>query len=184
MADSCVVSSAEVPSRRRLWRYTGAVAIAVSVSLVGSAWLDPPDAIAQEDELLAPEVSDDVLVVFEFADFETQVFSELQGITSEIAVIDPPPRRPRVDVRVSAVVSRPLSADLALWDWHQRIIKSGKIQERRSGSIVVLDLTGEEISRWSFLGGYPSFYGGVMVGNNPFTETVTMQFEKIERVSP
>lgn len=184
MADSCVVPCAEFRSRRRLWKSTFAIAFAVAVFLMGSAWLDPPAALAQEEDNLLPRVSDEVLVVFEFADFESQIFSRLEGLPSEIVAVGPPPHRPRINGRVSAAVSRPLSADRDLWDWHQRIIESGQIHERRSGSIVVLDPAGGELARWSFTNGWPSKIevGTLKAGaSEVLTEEITITFEKIER---
>lgn len=182
MADSCVVPCAKIRSRRGLWKSTVVVAFAVAVLLMGSAWLDPPAALAQEEDNLLPRVSDEVLVVFEFADFETQVFSELQRITSGVVAGDPPPRRPRAEGRASAVVSRPLTADRDLWDWHQRIIESGRIHERRSGSIVVLDPAGEELARWNFTNGWPSKIevGTLEAGQSEvLVEEITITFQEI-----
>lgn len=184
MADSCVVPSAEFRSRRRLRKITVAAAFAVAILLMGSAWLDPPAALAQEESNLLPQVSDEVLVVFEFADFETQVFSELHGIPSEVEIVEAPPHRPRANGRVSAVVSRTLSADRDLWDWHRRIIENGRIHERRSGSIVVLDPAGVELARWSFTNGWPSKIevGTLEAGTSEvLTEKITITAETIER---
>lgn len=183
MADSCSVPLIEVRSKRRLWKSTVAVAFAVVVYLMGSAWLDPPAALAQEDDVLLPRVSDEVLVVFEFADFEPQEFKEVSGLKSESQVVEAPPHRPRVEGRVSAVVSRPLSADRDLWDWHQRIIESGRIDERRSGSIVVFDAAGGEIARWNFTLGWPSEIdvGTQADTSEVLTEKITITFEEIQR---
>lgn len=184
MADSCDIPRAEIRWRRRHWKSTIAVAFAVATLLMSLAWLDPPASLAQEEDNLLPRVSDEVLVAFEFADFEPQVFSELRRITSEVVDGDPPPRRPRADGRVSAVVSRPLTADRDLWDWHQRIIRSGRIEERRSGSIVVLDPAGREIAKWNFTNGWPSKIevGTLKAGQSEIlVEQVTITFQEIER---
>lgn len=186
MEASNVVPNAEVRSRRRLWKSTVAVAFAVAFLGMGPAWLDPPDALAQGDD--PPQLS----ISLEFDGFEPQVFSEIRGLSSEIDAIElrhSRPRQPRVDGRASVVLSRQLSADRDLWDWHKRIVESGRIQERRSGSIVVLDPSGGEIARWSFTNAWPSeiFTGGLRVATgdiNVLVETVTLQAETIERESP
>lgn len=192
MADSYVVPDAEVRSRRRLWKSTVALAFAVAFLGMGPAWLDPPDALAQEND--PPQLS----VSLEFDGLEPQVFTELQGITTEVVAVGPQRRRPTpkltqsiADGKLSAVVSRPLSADRDLWDWHQRIIESGRIRELRSGSIVVFDAAGGEIARWNFTNGWPAkvHTGGAFValgdGSIHFlVETVTIHFQKIEAGSP
>jgi phage tail-like protein len=48
--------------------------------------------------------------------------------------------------------------DSELWDW-RKIIMSGK-DERKNGSIVLLDATGAEKKRWNFREGWPTKWTG------------------------
>ncbi len=45
-----------------------------------------------------------------------------------------------------------------LWEWHQQVTQ-GNIQ-RKNGSIVLLNSTGEETWRWNFVGAYPARWSG------------------------
>jgi phage tail-like protein len=77
----------------------------------------------------------------------------------------------------------------ALWKWFMTIRDSGmsadnRNGERKNGSIVIYDTTLTEVSRWNFYDGWPSKIAsdGVEVGkNDPVAETITLQYEKLER---
>lgn len=76
-----------------------------------------------------------------------------------------------------------------LWKWFNAIRDKGMStssldQRRKNGSIIIYDSTLKEVSRWNFYNAWPSKISNdsFTVGNNdPVSETVTVQYEKLER---
>ena len=69
-----------------------------------------------------------------------------------------------------------------LYDWHLAAV-NGQTQ-RKNGSIVVLDDTGQEKVRWNFFGAWPSKYAGPSFsakGNDVAIETLTVSCERMLR---
>ena len=69
-----------------------------------------------------------------------------------------------------------------LYDWYGDIV-NGKIQ-RKNGSIIVLDLEGNEKVRWNFFNGWPTKWDGpdfTAKGNDVAIETLEIVHEGIER---
>lgn len=69
-----------------------------------------------------------------------------------------------------------------LYDWYRDVI-NGKIQ-RKTGSIVVLDVDGKEKVRWNFKDGWPTKYNPADMnakGNEVAIETLEIAIEGIER---
>lgn len=69
-----------------------------------------------------------------------------------------------------------------LFDWYQDIA-NGKI-ERKNGSIIVLDLEGNEKVRWNFYEGWPTKWDGpdyTAKGNDVAIETLELAVERVER---
>ena len=69
-----------------------------------------------------------------------------------------------------------------LYDWYRDVTK-GKI-ERKSGSIVLLDLEGQEKIRWNFFEAWPSKWDSVdfsAKGTDVAIETLELVVEKLER---
>lgn len=56
------------------------------------------------------------------------------------------------------MLTRGITDDHELWDWRKKAM-DGKV-ERKNGSIVLLDDTGEEKIRWNFVNGWPSKWTG------------------------
>jgi phage tail-like protein len=77
----------------------------------------------------------------------------------------------------------------ALWKWFNDIREKGmKIssldQQRKNGSVVIYDSTLAEVARWNFYNAWPSKISNdsfTVGGNDPISETVTIQHEKLER---
>ena len=70
-----------------------------------------------------------------------------------------------------------------LYDWYRDVI-NGKIQ-RKTGSIVVLDVDGKEKVRWNFKDGWPTKYNPADMNakaNEVAIETLEIAIEGIERV--
>lgn len=53
---------------------------------------------------------------------------------------------------------RGITDDKELWEWRKKAM-DGKV-ERKNGSIVLLDDTGQEKLRWNFVNGWPSRWNG------------------------
>ena len=77
----------------------------------------------------------------------------------------------------------------AMWGWFTTIRDSGMSAdnsngERKDGSIVIYDTTMEEIARWNFYKAWPSklaMDSMEVTKNDPVAETITIQYEKLER---
>jgi len=76
-----------------------------------------------------------------------------------------------------------------LWTWFMAIRDKGMSAdnrggERKNGSVVIYDTTMTEIARWNFYLGWPSKISSdsmTVSSNDPVNETVTLQYEKLER---
>ena len=69
-----------------------------------------------------------------------------------------------------------------LYDWYKDVV-NGKI-ERKSGSIILLDLEGNEKVRWNFFDAWPTKWDGpdfTAKGNDVAIETLELAHEKVER---
>lgn len=56
------------------------------------------------------------------------------------------------------VLKRGLTRDLSLWNWRQAVV-DGK-PDRRSGTIILLDESGQPVLRWNFVRGWPAKWEG------------------------
>ena len=75
-----------------------------------------------------------------------------------------------------------LTDSTELYDWYRDVTK-GKI-ERKSGSIILLDLEGQEKIRWNFYEAWPSKWDSVdfsAKGTDVAIETLELVVEKLER---
>jgi phage tail-like protein len=69
-----------------------------------------------------------------------------------------------------------------LYNWYRDVV-NGTIQ-RKNGSIIVLDLEGDEKVRWNFFSGWPTKWDGpdfTAKGNDVAIETLEIVHEGIER---
>ncbi len=77
----------------------------------------------------------------------------------------------------------------ALWTWFNAIRDKGmsassRDGERKNGSVVIYDTTMTEIGRWNFYEAWPSKIendGFDVTKNDPVGESITIQYEKLER---
>jgi phage tail-like protein len=77
-----------------------------------------------------------------------------------------------------------------LWKWFNTIRDKGMSAdnrggERKDGSIVIYDTTMKEVARWNFYSAWPSKISSdqLTVGSNdPVSESITFQHEKLERI--
>jgi phage tail-like protein len=69
-----------------------------------------------------------------------------------------------------------------LYDWHKTVL-DGKI-ERKNGSIIQLDDTGQKKARWNFFSAWPSKYDAPdfnAKGNDISVDALTISYERLER---
>jgi phage tail-like protein len=117
-------------------------------------------------------------------------FSECSGFGSEVQVVE---YREGGDVtnarKLPGMAKYPdvslkwgITDSRELYDWHLKAIK-GQV-ERKNGSIIILDDTGQEKGRWNFFNAWPSKYAGPSFnakGNDIAIDTLTVSCERMER---
>ncbi|GAB6095347.1 phage tail protein [Desulfatiferula olefinivorans] len=72
--------------------------------------------------------------------------------------------------------------DAALWDWRKNVM-AGR-DDRKNGSIVLLDSTGQEKVRWNFREGWPTKWTGPTfnaTGSEVAVETLEIAHEGLEK---
>ncbi len=75
-----------------------------------------------------------------------------------------------------------ITADDELWQWRQQIMSGN--DERKNGSIVLLDDLGEEKVRWNFINAWPSKWTAPALnatGNEVAIETLELVHEGLEK---
>lgn len=75
-----------------------------------------------------------------------------------------------------------MTDDAQLWDWRKNIM-SGK-DDRKNGSIILLDSMGQEKLRWNFREGWPTKWTGPTFnakGNEVAIETLEIAHEGLEK---
>jgi len=76
-----------------------------------------------------------------------------------------------------------MTDDMELYQWHRDAVL-GQVQ-RRNGSIILLDRSGNETARWNFFNAWPTKYDGPDLnaeGNDVAIETLELAHEGVERV--
>jgi phage tail-like protein len=129
--------------------------------------------------------------------------SEVSGLDVEVEVTDIQQQLPSGQYSQRKAFSKPkwtgeisvkrLAPDDAssdsLWKWFNSIREKGmKISalddERKNGSVVIYDSTLAEVARFNFYNAWPSKISTdsfTVGGNDPVSETITLQHEKLER---
>jgi phage tail-like protein len=120
-------------------------------------------------------------------------FSEASGLAMEIDVVENTQtsktgdtftrRRPGVAKYGEITLKRTFTKDKAFYDWAQKI-RDGEKEFRSAGAIVLRDIDGAEVERWTFAAAWPSKWSAsdLDVGSNDLmTETVVLQVELLER---
>lgn len=117
-------------------------------------------------------------------------FSETSGFGSNVEVIEYREGGDATTVRkLPGKVSYPditlkwgVTDSRELYDWH-RVAINGQI-ERKNGSIILMDDTGQEKVRWNFFNAWPSKWDGPdfnAKGNDVAIDTLTISCERVER---
>jgi phage tail-like protein len=91
-------------------------------------------------------------------------FRECSGLISELTVIEyrngsdrgSPRKLPGMQKFTNITLKRGITKDRQLWDWHKTAL-DGSVQ-RKNGSIMLLDESGQEVLRWNFRQGWVSKY--------------------------
>lgn len=102
----------------------------------------------------------------EIEDLVVGGFSEVSGLQAETEVEEYREgglneythKLPKGTKYINLILKKGITDSDDLWRWHQDVV-NGKI-ERRNGSVILLDQTGEEKWRWNFMGAYPIKWTG------------------------
>lgn len=117
-------------------------------------------------------------------------FAECSGFGSEVQVVeyreggDPTTARklPGTAKYPDITLKWGLTDSRELYDWHLTAV-NGQL-ERKNGSVVVLDDTGQEQARWNFFSAWPSKYTGPSFnakGNDIAIDSLTVCCERMQR---
>jgi phage tail-like protein len=128
--------------------------------------------------------------------YEIAAFSELQGITTQVDVVDflestdkdvllkklPGKRQPP-----TVVLKRGKNNSMELWTWHEAVLMGDMAAARKSCSLVMYNTDGRPVARYHMENAWPSKIeiGGLRAGaSEVLMESVTIVCEHIQRVSP
>jgi phage tail-like protein len=123
----------------------------------------------------------------------TGFFSEVSGLAIEVEVVEITDastdtmtrKRPGTTKYQEINLKRTLSPDKAFWDW-AKSIRDGSPEFRTKGAVVLHDIAGGEIGRWTFENAWPSKWSAsdLDVGTDDLMqEEVTLQVELLKRES-
>jgi phage tail-like protein len=127
--------------------------------------------------------------VVELDGITVAAFRECSGLASELTVIEyrngsdrgSARKLPGMQKYTNITLKRGITGDRQLWDWHKTAL-DGSVQ-RKNGSIVLLDESGQEVVRWNFRQGWPSKYEGPTLNasaNEVAIETLEIAHEGLE----
>jgi phage tail-like protein len=128
--------------------------------------------------------------------YEIASFSELQGITTSVEVVDfvessdkeiiikklPGRKNPP-----TLVLKRGKNSGMELWGWHEAVLSGNMAAARKSCSLVMYNVEGKPVARYHLEHAWPSKIeiGALKAGaSEVLMETVTMVCEHIQRVAP
>jgi len=128
--------------------------------------------------------------------YEIASFSELQGITTSVEVVDfiessdkeviikklPGKKNPP-----TLVLKRGKNAGMELWGWHEAVLSGNMAAARKSCSLVMYNVEGKPVARYHLEHAWPAKIeiGALKAGaSEVLMETVTMVCEHIQRVAP
>jgi len=129
----------------------------------------------------------------EISGVATGPFQSISGLESESEVIEfedgngtVSRKRPGRTTYSNITLRRGYTAASELWDWRKSIIDGNVDDNRRTGSIILLDPAGTEIERFTFFEAWPVRYKNYEIesdGKNALVEEIEIVVEKIERGS-
>ena len=125
----------------------------------------------------------------------TGFFTEASGLNIDIEVVEitstnssgdtTTRKRPGQTNYGDITLKRTLSPDKKFWEW-AKSIRDGSLEYRHGGAIVLHDMSGAEIGRWTFLNAWPSKWSAsdLDVGSDDLMiEEVTLACEHLQRMS-
>jgi len=118
-------------------------------------------------------------------------FTEASGLAVEMEVVEwtdsakdtRSRKRPGTAKYGDITLKRPLSPEKSFWTW-AKSIRDGTKDFRSSGSIVMFDIGGTEVGRWTFSSAWPSKWSAsdLDVGSDEvMTEEITLAIEMLTR---
>jgi phage tail-like protein len=128
--------------------------------------------------------------------YEIAAFSELQGITTSVDVVD---FRQSTDKEVlisktvgsrqppTVVLKRGKNNSMELWSWHEAVLNGDMTAARKSCSLVMYNTEGKPVARYHLENAWPAKIeiGGLKAGaSEVLMESVTVVCEHIQRVAP
>ena len=128
--------------------------------------------------------------------YEIAAFSELQGITTQVDVVDflqssdkevmltklPAKRTPP-----TVILKRGKNNSMELWSWHEAVLAGDMAAARKSCSLVMYNTDGKPVARYHMENAWPAKIeiGGLKAGaSEVLMESVTVVCEHIQRVAP
>jgi len=119
--------------------------------------------------------------------------TDVSGLAVEVGVVDVQQakkggimdarKRPGAAKYGEITVKRDLTADKSLWKW-AKDIRDGNPKFREAGAIVLYNIAGKEVGRWTFEHAWPSKWSAsdLDVGSDdPVKEEVTLVVEMLRR---
>ena len=128
--------------------------------------------------------------------YEIASFSELQGITTSVEVVDQYEssdtsvihrKHPGRAAPPTITLKRGKNASMELWSWHEAVLMGDMAAARRSCSLVMYAADGRPVARYHMEHAWPAKIeiGGLKAGaSEMLMETVTLVCEHIQRVAP
>jgi phage tail-like protein len=120
-------------------------------------------------------------------------FTDASGFNYEMEVVEKTEATEKGDTRTrkrpgtakyqDITLKRTLSPDKKFWNW-AKSIRDGSLEYRTNGSVVIFDMSGKELSRWTFTNVWPSKWSAsdLDVGSDDLmTEEVTLAVEEMVR---
>ena len=118
-------------------------------------------------------------------------FTDASGFGYEVEVVEKTDtstdtrtrKRPGTTKYQDITLKRTLSADKKFWNW-AKSIRDGTMEYRTNGAMVVSDMSGKELSRWTFTNIWPSKWSAsdLDVGSDDLmVEEVTLAVEELVR---
>ena len=118
-------------------------------------------------------------------------FTDASGFGYEVEVVENTEtkhdtrtiKRPGTTKYQDITLKRTLSPDKKFWNW-AKSIRDGTLEYRTNGSLVISDMSGKELSRWTFNNVWPSKWSAsdLDVGSDDLmTEEITLAVEELIR---
>jgi phage tail-like protein len=118
-------------------------------------------------------------------------FTDASGFGYEVEVVEKTDtstdtrtrKRPGTTKYQDITLKRTLSPDKKFWNW-AKSIRDGTLEYRTNGAVVISDMSGKELSRWTFTNVWPSKWSAsdLDVGSDDLmTEEVTLAVEELRR---